>query len=69
MEELRETGGELEGMGLKERRKKRKGIVEDKLMEVEKRIEMRKREERKGNIIIKVMEVKEGKRRKQWKRY
>lgn len=69
MEELRETGGELEGMGLKKRKKKRKGIVEDKLMEVEKRIEMRKREERKGNIIIKVMEVKEGKRRKQWKRY
>lgn len=37
-------------------------VVEDKLMEIEKRIEMREREERR-NIIIKGLKVKEGKRR------
>lgn len=50
----------MEVMGLKEGGEKRRGIVENRLMKVERRIETR---ERKGNIIIKVMEVKESKRR------
>lgn len=42
----------MEEMGLKKGGKERRGIVEDRLMKVEKRIEMREREERKRNIII-----------------
>lgn len=63
MEKLgRAGGGKLEGMSLKERKKERRRIVEDRLLEFERRIKMKEREKRR-NIIIKKVEVKEGKRK------
>lgn len=64
MEKLgRAGGGKLEGMSLKEEKKEKRRIVEDRLLEVERRIKMKEREERRRNIIIKKVEVKEGKRK------
>lgn len=40
-----------------------RGIAENKLMEIKKKIEMREREERKKNILIKGLEVKNGRKR------
>lgn len=64
MEELGGNGEkELKGVDLKEGMRKGSGIGEDRLREIERRIEMREREERRRNIILKGVEVKEGKRR------
>lgn len=58
-------GGELEGVDVREGKRGGRGIVEDRLIEIERKIEMRKREERRRNIIIKGVQIKEGKKRRQ----
>lgn len=62
------TEGESEEVDLKGGKKGGGRIVENRLTEIERRIEIKEREERRKNIIIKVVEevlrVKEGKRRK-----
>lgn len=57
------TGGESEGVDLKSGKRGGGRIVKNRLTEIEKRIEMRKREKRRRNIIINGVDVKEGKRR------
>lgn len=69
VEELEGTGGGgLKGTDLKEGKGGRTGIVEDRLIEIERKIEIRKREERKRNIKIKSVKVKNGRRREAVKR-
>lgn len=53
----------MEGMDLKEGKGGGRKIVEDRLMEIERKMEMREREERRKNIIIKGVKVKNGRRR------
>lgn len=48
-------------MDLKGGKRGERGIVEDRLMK--RKIELRKREKRRKNIILKGMEMKNGKRR------
>lgn len=64
VEELRGGGGEgSEGADLKRGMREGGEIAENRLLEIEKKVEIREREERRRNIIIKRVEVKDGKRR------
>lgn len=55
-------GGELEAVDVREGKRGGRSIVEDRLIKIERKIEMRKREERRRNIIIKGVQIKEGKK-------
>lgn len=59
---LLEEGGEGKG-GEGERSAKTEGIMEERITEIEKRIERKEREERRKNIMIKEIKVTEGKKR------
>lgn len=52
-----------DGKGFKERRIECREGIEDRIKEVKRRLEFQEREKRRRNILIKGIEVKEGKRR------
>lgn len=63
MKELEGAGGrELEGVDVRKGEIGGRVMVENRLIEIEKKIEIRKRKERRRNIIIKRVQVKDGKR-------
>lgn len=62
--ELEGTKGKDKGsVEVPERDTRKKGWMDVRLAEIEKKIEMREREERKRNTLIKGVEVKDGKRK------
>lgn len=64
VEELKGGGGkESEGADLKRGMRGGGKIAENRLLKIERKVEMREREERRRNIIIKRVEVKDGKKR------
>lgn len=46
-----------------ERRREEEGVMEAKIREIERRMEIKKREERRRNIIVKEIRVEEGRKK------
>lgn len=53
----------MESTDLKEGKEGGREIVEERLMQIERKIEMRERKEKRKNVIVRGVEVKNGRRR------